>query len=411
MLQSPAKIRWYVAQPSSREDYGVAKAFHSNGQLAGLLTDMWLPWARHVALPGRLASLRRRYTPALRDATVYSRPLGGIHLRDLRARKGHDWDRWVRDGNAFSTWAASRLSKAGLDPRHGVFSYTGTALEVLQYARQRGAVAAIGQVDPGFVWHDIAQREADLWGCSVTQGYPSSAYRDRVRAEWDIADWMIVNSRFSKNCLIADGVDASRIVIAEPPVAQPKTAAVLSAAPNFHEPLRVLFVGTLSLAKGIQYLGQAAQRLASQGFTFTAVGHSALPDGFLQKQKWPISHIGHKSREELVKIYRDHHVLVFPTLCDGFGLVQTEAQAHGLPVIATTACGDVVQDEKTGFIVPPADSDAIADRLVQLRDTPGLLEAMSEQALVEVRRFTPERYARRLLAQITSHTAIGGDDK
>ena len=250
----------------------------------------------------------------------------------------------------------------------------------------------------------------------MTQGYPSSAYRDRVRAEWDMADWMVVNSKFSKNCLIADGVDASKIVIAEPPVVLPKTSAALTAAhcraaPSLNEPLRVLFVGTLSLAKGVQYLGQAAQRLASQGFTFTAAGHSALPDGFLQNLKWPITHIGHKSREDLVKIYGDHHVLVFPTLCDGFGLVQTEAQSHGLPVIATTACGDVVQDGKTGFIVPPADSDAIADRLVQLRDTPGLLEAMSEQALVEVRRFTPERYARRLLAQITSHTAIGGEDR
>jgi glycosyltransferase involved in cell wall biosynthesis len=84
-------------------------------------------------------------------------------------------------------------------------------------------------------------------------------------------------------------------------------------------------------------------------------------------------------------------VLLFPTLSDGFGLVQVEAMAHGLPVIATPCCGEVVQDTRNGFIVPPRDSDAISDRLLTLLEQPDLLARMSAAAYSRSRDFHPDR--------------------
>jgi glycosyltransferase involved in cell wall biosynthesis len=65
---------------------------------------------------------------------------------------------------------------------------------------------------------------------------------------------------------------------------------------------------------------------------------------------------------------RQHDVLLFPTLFDGFGLVITEALSQGLPVIATAHSGapECIRDGVEGFIVPIRSSEAIAKRLQQL---------------------------------------------
>src|SRR5262249_15146029 len=57
-------------------------------------------------------------------------------------------------------------------------------------------------------------------------------------------------------------------------------------------------------------------------------------------------------------------VLVFPTLSDGFGMVLTEAMAHGLPVITTDQAGaaDLVTPDN-GLVVAAADPRALADAL------------------------------------------------
>lgn len=395
---------WYVVQRDPREDFGAAKAFHATGQLKALITTTWLPIAHRMLLPGRLGALRRRFTPDLHDATVYTPHFASLRFGRFRRQVGHDFERWLHDGESFGTWASRRLDTAGLANGDGVFGYTGEMLEPLQLARAVGAKGVVGQVSPGFVWYDILHQEAERWACLGTEGWPDERYKDRVRSEWATASTIIVNSRFSRDCIIAEGVAPEKIAVAEPPLAPVAAARVPKTAPPRNAPLRVLFVGTLSLAKGIQYLGEAANMLDLRAFSFTAVGASALPEGFLTKMNWPIEHVGQQTSVALEKLYASHHVLVFPTLCDGFGLVQAEAQARGLPVIATTACGDVVLHGKTGFVVPTRDPEAIANCLTRLRDDPTLLRSMSENAIKSAQRFTPERYAQSLLDHVESLT-------
>ena len=55
--------------------------------------------------------------------------------------------------------------------------------------------------------------------------------------------------------------------------------------------------------------------------------------------------------ETAARFYREADVFLFPTLSDGFGLTQLEAQAWRLPVIASRFCGDVVQDGVNGLLL------------------------------------------------------------
>jgi glycosyltransferase involved in cell wall biosynthesis len=81
------------------------------------------------------------------------------------------------------------------------------------------------------------------------------------------------------------------------------------------------------------------------------------------------------------------HVLVLPSIQDGFGLVLAEAMACGCVVIGThhTGAPDVVTDAENGFVVPIRDSDALATRLQFLADHPERRDEMGENAISRVR--------------------------
>jgi glycosyltransferase involved in cell wall biosynthesis len=82
-----------------------------------------------------------------------------------------------------------------------------------------------------------------------------------------------------------------------------------------------------------------------------------------------VSLLGRVSRDELVRLYNEHQILVSPSLYEGFGLPAAEAMACGTPVIATTAGAfpEVIEDGVSGLLTTPGDSEALA------REIEGLL--------------------------------------
>ena len=81
------------------------------------------------------------------------------------------------------------------------------------------------------------------------------------------------------------------------------------------------------------------------------------------------------------------HVLALPSVEEGLALVQGQAMACGCPVVATAATGaeDLFTNCIEGFIIPPRDPIALAERLQQLADDPALRSRMSAAALARVK--------------------------
>ena len=107
--------------------------------------------------------------------------------------------------------------------------------------------------------------------------------------------------------------------------------------------------------------------------------------------------VGAVPRSQIGEHYSWADVFVLPSICEGSATVCYEALAHGLPVITTPNSGSVVRDGLEGFIVPIRDADAIADRLVRLTRSDGLLDAMSRNARARAMEFTVEKYGERLV--------------
>ncbi len=82
-----------------------------------------------------------------------------------------------------------------------------------------------------------------------------------------------------------------------------------------------------------------------------------------------------------------------------------EAMACGLPVLVTpAAAGDVVRDGIEGYVVPPRDPRAIADRLVTLSTDPDLRMRMGLAARRRALEYTWDAYGERVLHEISVRT-------
>jgi glycosyltransferase involved in cell wall biosynthesis len=171
------------------------------------------------------------------------------------------------------------------------------------------------------------------------------------------------------------------------------------------EKLKVLFVGTLSLRKGIQYLLQAARYFHGARMAFRAVGPIHLSESATNQVRNHIEVVGSVPRSELRMHYEWADVFVLPTLSEGSANVCYEALASGLPVVTTPNAGSVVQDQIDGFIVPPAVPEALIGSLDELRRHPDRIPACSRAALSRMKEFSWECYRRRLLESLAS---VGG---
>jgi glycosyltransferase involved in cell wall biosynthesis len=145
----------------------------------------------------------------------------------------------------------------------------------------------------------------------------------------------------------------------------------------------------VSLRKGIPYLLEAFAKLSHPGKHLSVVG-SISPEIRRLLGRLPtegVTFTGPLPQTELAQRMSASHALVLPSVEEGLALVQGQAMACGCPVIATVATGaeDLFTDETEGFIVPDRNVSALAERMQQLADDPGLQRRMSGAALARVK--------------------------
>jgi hypothetical protein len=109
---------------------------------------------------------------------------------------------------------AQRVAALPLPPHDVLFAYSYAALEALQAARARGALAVVDQIDPGRVEWDLVQEEALRWpDYAQPEPAPAPGYYERAQAEWRAADVTLVNSEWSRRALVQQGADPRRIAV------------------------------------------------------------------------------------------------------------------------------------------------------------------------------------------------------
>ena len=388
-------FRWIVSQEGSRQTYAVPVSFRRLGALRLMYTDIWWPWWRSLMKRGSAGTraLATRYCQEIPPELVVAfTPFATLrrvqqHLRGSIPGRNQLSEEYLSFGRWLALQTREHLKTIELDPeRDCFFGFNSNCLETLELLKDRRIFTIMDQEDPGVVEENIVLEEAERWpGWDAIPGRASQNYWNRVKAEWAAADLVLVNSNWSREALRQQGVPMAKIIVVPLAIDFKSDHALVPINPD--GPLKVLWLGSVILRKGIQYLVEAARKLERQGVEFLLAGPLGISAQAVRSFPGNIEVLGRVTRDQLSMYYRQAHVFALPTLSDGFAITQLEAMTHGLPVVTTPNCGDVVTEGVDGLIVPARDSQALADAIARLNDDRPLLRAMSANALLTVLKY------------------------
>jgi glycosyltransferase involved in cell wall biosynthesis len=169
----------------------------------------------------------------------------------------------------------------------------------------------------------------------------------------------------------------------------------------------VLFVGRLVYYKGLEYLIKAM--VALPNIQLIISGRGPL-EGKLRKLahklgiEGRVHFLGRVDDEDLQRLHVASFCFVLPSVfrSEAFGMVLGEAMSYGTPVISTelgTGTSFINQDGKTGFVVPPANVEALVEKIELLHGNEGLRSELGVNAKERVtKEFNKEQMIEKTVA-------------
>jgi glycosyltransferase involved in cell wall biosynthesis len=240
-------------------------------------------------------------------------------------------------------------------------------------------------------------------GCVSSAGRLRFAVQRRMWEAWrDAVDVSVANSQWTAARLARDGVTLDGHFTYGVPELGPR--------PPLAETPVVAFVGRLFRKKGVDVLlrAMAAVRKAVPDAQLRIVGEGperAALERLTRELSLPaesVSFHGFVRRENLDALLGDGWLQVVPSVYEEpFGVVTIEAMMRGTAVIASSTGGpsEVVREGKTGFLVPPGDSAALAEAMIRVLSDRALAERLGAAGYAEaLREFTESASIDRLLA-------------
>lgn len=171
--------------------------------------------------------------------------------------------------------------------------------------------------------------------------------------------------------------------------------------PNTMRGAGLLFCGSWTGMKGVHYLVTAISQLVTEnaGVPLTILG-GGLPEAVIRSSfpgtVQPLLTVLERADEsEVIRQYRRHDALVFPSTYEGFGMVLLEAMSQGLPAVSTpVGCAPLlIRDEENGLLVRPRDSEALASAIKRIMTDPETRHRLGKNAKREAQAFTWRRTA------------------
>lgn len=269
---------------------------------------------------------------------------------------------------AFGRWAARQLAKQPWDIVH---CWSGVSEELLQSPVADRTPTLLMR---GSAHIKVQRRLLDEESIRVAADLdrPSDWMVARELREYERASRLVVLSTFAAKSFVDEGVQPDRLSLLRLGVdlrafhATAETVAARSRRIRDGSPLTVVSAGTVSFQKGFWDFAEIIRTLPSSQFHFRLAG-TVLPEcrPLLTSLGSRVEALGPIPQAQLPEFYRSGDLFVFPTLQDGFGMVLTQAQAAGLPILATTNCGasDLLHHGEDGWILPIRDARAFVDRL------------------------------------------------
>ena len=319
-------------------------------------------------------------------------------------------DQWASVKNLdLHRWRAEL--NAGLMARRRIreLETLGRRFDVLHFHRQTTAYASVARmrVTPSIVSIDCTQRPLVE---AARSGLERRTYNPNVRRDGAIfraAKLIVCTSNWAAESVRTEYPDCTtEIAVMPDPVQLDLFDASWAAARHARwvaqpdaKP-RLLFVGGDFVRKGGQELldtwrlGRLWERASLDIVTGWSIPAQMLSPGITVHRDVA----AHSDRWRA--LWRDADVFVLPTREEAFGLVFQEAAAAGLPAIGTriNAIPELIDDDRTGLLVPPRNADALATAINRLLQSATLRYDMGVRARAFIERSADPEAFRESLA-------------
>ena len=306
-------------------------------------------------------------------------------LRERVQRLNCPRDRWKR------ALAAGRVAVAHLNRPQALAG----ALNVRRYGRSALSLSLLLESAPFYRRYDIVhcqfghngnfgavlkrlglQRKliVTFHGCDIRAGVErGGAIYDEL---WRQADCLIAISKYNRQCLLQMGADAEKII--DHPVGIDRRRFHFRAplAPSGRE-IRLLTVARLVEEKGLFVALEGLARLRQQRPELS-INYQIIGEGPLRAElercidtlelASSVELRGALAQDAVIAAMAQADIFLLPSLAEALPVSLMEAQAIGLPVLATQvgSVDQIVQDGISGMLVPPGDSAALSERLLEL---------------------------------------------
>lgn len=218
---------------------------------------------------------------------------------------------------------------------------------------------------------------------SITIHGPDEFYDttlNNLKQKFEEAKFLIAISHYTKSQILKIApVEVEVIPLGIDPAQYPFTVH------HSTSPLKLLSVGRLHHNKGFKTLLEAIKRL---NVTLTIIGDGPERKALESLADGNVRFLGSKGRDEVKQAYEEHDVFVLASYAEGLPVVLMEAMASGLPVITTTvnAITELVENGKTGLLVPPASPEKLREAIEFAAAHPKEMEKMAREGREKVER-------------------------
>jgi starch synthase len=271
-----------------------------------------------------------------------------------------------------------------IQPCDALIALSGAGLGGGRVVQERGGVFICERASTHIRWvQRMLGEEYERHGLAPPPFYEPLV--EKELAEYEQSDVVVVPSAFVRDTFISEGVPGEKIVVN--PYGVSLTAFGRDPVERSDGEFRVLWVGQISLRKGIPYLLEAFQRLRHPRKSLTLVG-AVQADMRALLPNMPLDGVrltGVATKPQVRAAMNQADVFCIASVEEGMAVVTGEAMACGRPVVATfnSGAGEIVTEGQEGFLVPARDVAELTDRLQRLADDPDLRERMGEAASIK----------------------------
>ena len=382
-------MKYIVVHAGARDWYRLAISLYENDRLAYLVTD-------DIIFRKEYRKLFPRHMIKISWMALFFKFLEKIVSSKMGFNIYKDY------------WLGRKAGKLSNKKKLPIFSccrYAMTAFNIskihpkilFQYHPQSGCVKEILQDE---IDKNPAAKKTIL---EETEFRYSKKQLDDSVFEVKLSDFAVGASTFTLKTLIKQGMAENCVHMA------PYGVNIKDFKPrnNFRkiDKMRFLFVGSFSQRKGISYLLQAFKELEDEGenISLTMAGRGIMDYELVKSYnlKCLETHVN-LPLEKLVELMQESDVFVFPSICEGFGLVLIQAMATGMPLITTynTSGPDFIEEGKDGFLIEAQDVETIKNKVRYFLQNPEEVKRMGQNAILKSKDFTWERFSAEIIKSV-----------